>query len=885
MNEDRGNLDAALAGRYEILRELGRGGMATVYLARDIRHARLVALKVLARDLPVDMGPRRFLREIEIAARLVHPHIVTLHDSGHVDDVVYFVMPYLEGETLRSRIEREGPLTVEDTLGILGELASAIDCAHQHGVVHRDIKPANVMLTDGGAVLTDFGVALGLESAAARERLTEPGVSVGTPHYMPPEQVSGCEPLGTRGDLYALGCVAYEMLTGEPPFGGSTARAVIARHVGAPPPDVRLLRPVLPPGFTPVLQRALAKQPADRFPTAVELSDALAEALLEDDHTTQGTVRRGAPSRWAARSLAGVGVLLVVAAAVAWALNAPDPGPTVSPLRDAPVPRQLTFDGGVRQGYGSPDGSLILYETLRDGVFRLFVAESDGSAPTEIFRSEEFACCPAWSPDGRRILLRSGMRREGRGLLIPRLGGEPRPLPTEVVAAWSPDGERIVGWWPATDTLRFVDVAAGEVIGSLPLEMPHDWINGVDWSPDGRFLTVATSEGEAMRGGALWTVPVEGGRGVEIFRDSVVLSSPRWRGPAGGIYFVRGGEEIWLIRIDGDGRPAGEAVRLAAGLAINAHNVTLPAFSVSSDGSRLFWARREGRANLLEVRLSTGADEASNGGRWLTSGTAEHRGARISPDGRRIAFVVEDAGGWSVQVLDEAGGTRRLTHLRGEVTSPAWSPDGTQLAFGRTGGADSGVWVARVAGGPAVRVGGDDYGGYEITWLTSGDILYERDGDRSYGILRPDEGSGGVLRAPDGVWLYGPRGSPDGRRIAFRGTGERPGLWVVDLASRAWSRVAPGALGPLAWSADGDTLYAMPASSRHGDASRDVLAIPLDGGQPESVARLPEGAAMNPWDASMRPGTDVLVGTVPEVDVDLWMMEDFDRRLPPPDGP
>ena len=267
-------LRTTLADRYTFDREVGRGGMATVYRAQDKKHDRPVAIKVLHPYLAVNLGPERFLREIQIAAQLQHPHIVPLYDSGQAGDLLYYVMPYVEGESLRQRLEREQRLPVDDALYLGRAVAAALDYAHRHGVVHRDIKPENVMLHEGEAVVTDFGIAKAVTAASANT-LTQTGATVGTPAYMSPEQAAGAAELDGRSDVYSLGCVVYEMLAGRTPFTGPTAQAIIAQCFTEPPPPLRGSRGDLPEWLEPVVMKALAKDAAARFPTAAQFSQAL----------------------------------------------------------------------------------------------------------------------------------------------------------------------------------------------------------------------------------------------------------------------------------------------------------------------------------------------------------------------------------------------------------------------------------------------------------------------------------------------------------------------------------------------------------------------------------------------------------------------------------
>src|SRR5438445_5652478 len=252
-----GRLQVALAERYSIERELGHGGMATVYLAEDLKHRRSVALKVLSPDLAASLGTDRFLREIDIAARLTHPHILPLHDSGEADGLLYYVMPYVEGESLRDRLSREQQLPIEDAVSIACEVASALSYAHSHDVIHRDVKPENILLSGGEAIVADFGIAGALD-AAGGSKLTRTGVVLGTPAYMSPEQAAGEQALDGRCDVYGLGCVLYEMLTGEPPFTGPTSQAIIAKRFSDPVPSARRLRETIPVPLDRAIVKALA---------------------------------------------------------------------------------------------------------------------------------------------------------------------------------------------------------------------------------------------------------------------------------------------------------------------------------------------------------------------------------------------------------------------------------------------------------------------------------------------------------------------------------------------------------------------------------------------------------------------------------------------------
>src|SRR5437773_4983647 len=267
-------LKTALGGRYEIEREIGRGGMATVYLARDVRHQRKVALKVLNPELGAVLGVERFLAEIQVTANLQHPNLLPLFDSGEADGLLFYVMPYVEGESLRARIQREKQLPVNEAIRLATAVASALDYAHRHGVIHRDLKPENILLHEDQPLVADFGIALAVSNAGGN-RITQTGLSLGTPQYMSPEQATGDRAIDGRTDIYSLAAVLYEMLTGDPPHLGSTSQAIIARVLTEKPRSMRATRDTVPLHVDAAVERALAKLPADRWATAKDFADAL----------------------------------------------------------------------------------------------------------------------------------------------------------------------------------------------------------------------------------------------------------------------------------------------------------------------------------------------------------------------------------------------------------------------------------------------------------------------------------------------------------------------------------------------------------------------------------------------------------------------------------
>ena len=461
-------LTKALAGRYSIEREIARGGMATVYLARDLRHGRMVAIKVLRDELAAAVGATRFLAEIRVTASLQHPHILPLFDSGATGGMLWYAMPYVEGETLRSRLDRSGRLSVPEAVRLAREVADALDYAHAHGIVHRDIKPENVLLQGGHALVADFGIALALEQAGA-ERITRTGFALGTPQYMAPEQAAGERALDARVDVYALGAVLHEMLAGEPPFAAPTRQAVVRRMMHELPPTLALRRPEVPPFLDAAVRRALAKRPDERYPSAGAFARALSTSLalplygVDPEPTPAEGVRPATGGRsvsaraltYAAAALLGLGLLggLIVARSPLVRRAAHSAGAAASRARDvrAPAPPAPSGNGmlSVVDRTGrlvrelpaerpwtprfSPDGHSVAYGAFGAGrtTSDLWVADLESGTTRRITDDEADANDPQWSADGASVAY-SVSAEGGKDVVVRRLdGGAARMLPRD----------------------------------------------------------------------------------------------------------------------------------------------------------------------------------------------------------------------------------------------------------------------------------------------------------------------------------------------------------------------------------------------------------------------------------------------------------------------
>ncbi len=402
---------ATLAGRYTIEREIGSGGNAVVYLARDVRHDRPVAIKVIRQDHTAESQRARFAREVAIIAQLRHPYVVPLIDSGEADGTLFYVMPFIDGESLRHHLDAQGALSLAETLGIARDVAEALDAAHARGIVHRDVKPQNILLSGQHALVADFGIALALTSKG-NIRVTERGVSVGTPAYMSPEQAGGAEVIDGRSDIYSLGCVVYEMLTGEVPYPGDTPRSVGAKHLHAPVPDLTILRPALPPSVKGVMERALAKTPADRFESAGAFIAALTDAL-SGAGVAAGAGAGSPPPRRAARWM--IAAAAAVVAVAVWLLMDGRTGLIASGDQriGLGVMPFRPLDGGHEWSEALPD----LLSTYLDGTPGVRVAD-----PWALWRPlRASANQPAHSPDpaeGERLARRAGVSRYVLGTVM-----------------------------------------------------------------------------------------------------------------------------------------------------------------------------------------------------------------------------------------------------------------------------------------------------------------------------------------------------------------------------------------------------------------------------------------------------------------------------------
>ena len=741
-------LDAALAGRYRIERELGQGGMATVYLAEDLKHKRKVALKVLKPELAAVLGAERFVQEITTTASLQHPHILPLFDSGTADGFLYYVMPYMEGETLRGKLDRETQLGVDEAVRITTQVADALDYAHRHGVIHRDIKPENILLHDGRPTVADFGIALAV-SAAAGGRMTETGLSLGTPHYMSPEQATAEKAITGRSDIYSLASVMYEMLTGNPPHVGSSAQQIIMKIIAEPVAPVTTHRKSVPPNVAAALAQALEKLPADRFESATDFAQALVNrtftsATWPGDIPRQARGIRGmlTPPFIAVLSVA---VMAVIAAVIGW--QRPTPSPNVSRFAVAlPDSQGIALVASGDRVAISPDGRAIAYvgqgSTARSG--HLWVRALDQLSATPLAGTED-ASDPAFSPDGKRIaFISNGVRT---AVKVVQLGGGPPLTLTDSLVdggavSWSTDGYIYYDGHLEGDGVARVRETGGnpEVVSRPDSARSELYHYATSVLPDGRGVIMTIAHPGDRDRFEVGVVDTRSGRHKTLVRGVAGMYVA-----SGHLLYLTADATLMAVPFDADRLVlAGDAVVLEAGVS----NV-----SVSLNGVLLYVAGEP------PTRLREAVWVSPSGA--ITPVDSSWRGAlrgrpTLSPDARQVAIVMSPDAGRQVWVkqLDRGPASRVADPGR----DPVWLPDGRTLLFVSPDG------LARVpADGSTLpvpsRVQGRflDYSrdGKWIVLSQDGNIAAMRaEGDTAARVVVDDPGSQ-VLPAlsPDGRWL------------------------------------------------------------------------------------------------------------------------------------
>jgi serine/threonine-protein kinase len=740
-----------------IERELGRGGMATVWLAQDVRHHRRVAIKVLYPELAAVLGSERFLKEIELTANLQHPHILPLFDSGSAGGLLYYVMPYVEGETLRSRLTRERQLPVTDSVQIAREVAEALDYAHRHGVIHRDIKPENVLLHEGRALVADFGIALAVRNAGGT-RITETGLSLGTPQYMSPEQATAERELDARSDIYSLGSVLYEMLAGEPPHSGPTTQAIIAKIITDKPRPITELRGTVPAALAVALHTALAKLPADRFASAAEFAATLARP---------GAATGGAAVLWPRRPRAALAVAIVGAAVPAlvagWLLARRSGHGTAAlpPSRLAILAAGLGGSGGPtiqRHLALTPDGASVIFVAVGpDGRNRLMRQALDAAGPTPIPGPRLNTASPAVSPDGRWLLGADYRERQVYRHSIEGGPGETLPLQGVGLASFDWDGEGAL--WFTTGSVGLTRLGAGDDSVTRPFGQRTDGMQLQQILPAGRFALMTRRPTGTASGPAL-VFDLRTGEQTPLLTTPVV----ELRYAAGHLVYVLPDGTLQATPFDPKKRRiTGAAVSIATG--VSTTGTAFAQLAVAPTGTVAYIPE--------EPRSLVFADRA--GSTHPAVGALHNFHApKFSPDGRRLSVDFSSADGRDVWILSLDQGTlSRATYDR-DGHDAVWAPDGRSITYTSSRSGPLGIYRKRPGGAePADSLLASPEVGYTGTWLRDGSALL------TTGInLRPRSGTDIAIvrnggRGPVEPFVASPFSesypalSPDERWVAF----------------------------------------------------------------------------------------------------------------------
>jgi serine/threonine-protein kinase len=814
MDEIISRLKAALADRYSIEQEIGAGGMATVYLAEDLKHRRKVALKVLRPELSAIIGGERFLQEIELTANLQHPNILPLYDSGEADTFLYYVMPYVEGETLRDKLDREKQMAVEETVAISRAVAAALGYAHERGVVHRDIKPENILLQAGQALVADFGIALAV-SQAGGTRLTETGLSLGTPHYMSPEQATGDRELDARTDIYSLGAVTYEMLTGDPPHTGNTMQAIVAKVLTEEPSPISRTRQLIPRNVEAAVQRALAKSPADRFKGAADYAAALTDLSFTLPQATSAVEATVSTSRrWNRLSvgLAALAALLIFSTALGWLRPTPKPV-----IRQQVVLTDLEMNQNwVRYSVAvAPDGSIVFADSVAGGT-QLVMKERHLLESTPLTGTEG-AMAPFISPDGAWI----GFVADGKPRKVPRGGGGSVTL-ADFANTVTPSGA-----WLDDGTILFVD-------NDFRLRQVNE---------AGGVAEVVASSGEIFRRGVVDVAPLPGGRGAlltgcgagcaqsEVFVFDARADTVRmlfddawgvWYAPTGHVvYTLRDGGafaapfDLDALETSGPAIPVLEGVS-APNLAFSSKGTLVYAVgaSLGAGEDELVWVDRNGTAEVIDPGWS-----------------ADFEYVDLSPDGKRLAVSIEGDGDddehqiW-VKELDR-GPLPKLTFQGSNNYRGEWTPDGGSIAFISNRAGKNDFWIKRSDGSAAAELLLDsDEDAWEVTWSPDGRwLVYRTDTnseDNIYGLRLGVD----TVSVPLVISEFDdkePAISPDGRWLAYisneSGQNEvyiRP---FPNTGDAKWQVSTDGGREPL-WAHSGRELF-------YRSASRELVAAEI----------------------------------------------------------
>ncbi len=845
------HLQEVLGDGYHVERELGGAGMSRVFLAREVELDRQVVVKVLPPDLAAGLNADRFRREILLAAKLQHPHIVPVLSAAAKGGLLYFTMPFIAGENLRARLVRLRELPVADATRILREVADALEYAHSEGVVHRDIKPENILFSGSHALVTDFGVSKALANATAETRvdgsphLTSLGIALGTPAYMAPEQAAADPNVDNRADIYSLGVVGYEMLAGRPPFSGMTPQQVLSAQVTINPDPVTNHRPNLPPALASAIMRCLEKHPSDRWQTAGELRTQL-ETVFTPSGATQPVARAKTPFRWTpqrvmvAAAVAGVLVAGVFLSTIAFKKE--DAGFTIADTKQVTNSPGLEIYPAI-----SSDGKMVAYTSAVNGKPQVFLRQVSGGRAVQLTTDSSGAGAPKWKPDGSAILFIN----EAGVSVMPPLGGSATtilhatPKARFIACDWSPDGARII-CTNNNDGALYIADASGENLHRVS-PIAGDVMHSVAWSPDGKRIAYVLGNIQFIAWGpalgnlaasSIWVMSVDGGSPKKITESSHLNMSPVWMPDGKHVLFVSslgGVRDIYSQKISGSNDPVGAPVRITTGL--NPHSISL-----SSDGHSLAYSAFTTSANIWSASINGTHPIDQSTMKPFTTGNQTIEGFGVSPDEQWMAYDSDIGGNDDIYKMPMTGGEPvQLTRDPASDFAPAWSPNGKEIAFHsfRNGTRDIFTIMADGSRTTPVYVGP----GQELvpSWAPDGNhIGFFRFPDSMLVVTRTGAGwsaPAGLIQASAQFTPGGAiRWSPDGSYIAFQ---RAQAISIFNTADGSIKPFAPTqnptGTPTAVWSPDSKLLY---YPTFNGDGTCSIWVAPLAAGNATQILHL-----------------------------------------------
>jgi serine/threonine protein kinase len=878
-------LQEAVGSAYRIDRELTGGGMSRVFVATEAELERQVVIKVLPPDLAAGMNTERFRREIQLAARLNHPHIVSLFAAIAKGSLLYYTMPFIEGENVRARLGRTRELPVQDATRLVRDVCEALSYAHSRGIVHRDIKPENIIISGNHALVLDFGVSKALASATADDPgadsiITSLGVALGTPAYMAPEQATADPKIDHRADIYALGVVAYEILAGRSPFAGMGPQQTLAAQIHNKPAPLSDFRKEIPPGLSAIIVRCLAKHPADRFQTADELHAALEPFSVTSGASTPANPEpaqpKPTPNRWLIP--AGIAAALIAALVIGiLAFNRESRTPIVG------TTRQVTSASGMEIHPSiSPDGKLIAYVSGAIGRTQLFVRQVSGGRAIALTDKSVAPVWPQWASDGSEIFFTDAARI----MRVPALGGPASPVTALnglTQCALSPSADRFVCSKAGGNEL--VSVGRNGEDPRMLTDLGGVGAYAPAWSHDGKYIAFTKGNGGFLTGAdigniapsSIWVIRADGGEPVRITGETHLNTAPAWT-VDGDVLFVSnlgGARDIYLQRLNRDLSPKGTPVRITTGL--NPHSI-----SISKDGKVLAYSVFSTVANIWTAS-ARGSDLANAlAAKPVTTGNQTVEYGSVSPDGTWLAYDSNVSGNQEIFRVPLSGGDpEQLTRNGFDDFHPAWSPDGSEIVFYSLKNGNRDIFVMNADGTNMLPVYEGPREQRLPKWLGKDEILYMVFSDSVFRVRR----NGGVwgkpvLDARDGIapLMY----SPDGKwRVKIEKAGVAcptcpagPYISAADgtnpqlIALRNPSLLASIA-GAGPWSNDSRHFY---AALREPDGTSSIWQIPVNGDSERRVLHFSD-----PTRQLYRSTFDVFGNdfyfTIGDRQSDVWTME------------